>query len=471
MSIEPPQIVLRYGAHAEKEYFLKLAGQYDGIMFGANLLEITPTATASLLAVLRNNHTSLGFYLDPMTYCFGPYIDPSTGKTRTDLDALKSTRTDRKTRKKFTAVKDSYTSLAAALGSRFDNAVNDGASCTAIDPSSIPEEDRDDFCESVVKYQLQRVNQLIEPELADDQVLKAKFDGIGAPAAVFAPYFYVHERWADDGLAISMDLARRSVDLNLGTPVHAVVCANDALLSDDERVDHLVRELPKTKVEGVWLWFDGFDELTAPLNRLQAFRRIVLALGQEMSVYNLHGGFFSMLLTHDGLSGISHGVGYGERSDVAKVIGVAAPTVRYYLPPIRKRVGVPDIQRCFSDVGIATASDFFEKVCDCAICNGVIGSDLGRFAAFGQMHRANPDSKRDSQTPTAAKMCRFHFLLNRFKEREFVASLGADERVDHLANSAAPWRACYPLRQHLGHDGADGYIERWTQALSVTEHD
>ncbi len=465
MSIEPPKVVLRYGAHAEKDYFLKLAGKYDGIMFGANLLEITPTATASLLAVLRKKDSSLRFYLDPMTYCFGSYIDPSTGKKRTDLDALKSTRTDRKTRRQSTTVKDSYTSLADALGPRFRNSVNDGQSCTAIDPSTIPDGDRDDFCKGVIDYQLQRIGQLIETEIAEDEVLRKEFEGIGTPAATFAPYFYVHEQWADDGFAVSLDLINRSVALHPPVPVHAVICANDSLLRDSHRLDVLTGQLSEAGVEGVWLWFDGFDELHATVEELQAFRRIVTRLGKHVQVYNLHGGYFSMLLAHDGLTGISHGVGYGERSDVAKVIGAAAPTVRYYLPPIRKRVGVPDIQRCFPDVGITTPSEFFEKVCDCQICKGVIADSLARFSAFGQLHRAKPDSRRDTQTPAAAKMCRFHFLLSRFKERGLVVTLDADKRADHITSEAAPWRSCYPLRKDLGHDDTDGYIERWARAL------
>lgn len=465
MSIDPPQVVLRYGSHAEKEYFLKLAGQYDAIMLGANLLEITPSATASLLAVLRKNDAQLRFYLDPMTYCFGPYIDPGTGKKRTDLDALKSTRKERKTKKKFTAIKDSYARLAKALGSRFNNSVNDGKSCTAIEPSAIPENTRNDFCKGVIDYQLKRIGDLIAPEIEDDEVLQQHFEGVGIPSAVFAPYFFIHEDWIDDGLPVAMDLVRRSVSLSSNVPVHAIVCASGGMLGDPGSLDRLIEELPKTSVAGVWLWFDGFDELRATLDELRAFRRVVTSLSGKMKVYNLHGGYFSMLLSHDGLTGISHAVGYGERSNVAKIIGAAAPTVRYYLPPISKRVGVPDIQRCFPDVGIRSPSDFFEKICDCQICKGVIGDGLARFAAFGQMHRARVESTRDTQTPAAAKMCRYHFLLNRFKERGIVASLDADSRADHVTDAATPWRSCYPLRQDLGQQGRDGYIERWAKAF------
>lgn len=442
-------------------------------MLGANLLEITPTATASLLALLRKKirerngpGADIHFYLDPMTYCFGPYIDPDTGKKRTDLDALKSTRTNRQTKKKFTAVKDSYSSLAAALGPRFQVSVNDGVTCSAIDPSAISESDRNAFCKGVIDYQLNRVEQLIAPELEDDEVLQGEFQGIGTPDAVFAPYFFLHETWISDGFPIAIDLIRRSVNQKPSVPIHAIVCASRALLRNANFVDELGKELLKTGAAGVWLWFDGYDELRASLEELVAFRSIVSTLGKKMRVYNLHGGYFSMLLAHDGLTGISHGVGYGERSDVAKIIGAAAPTVRYYLPAIRKRVGVPDIQRCFPDVGVASAADFFREVCDCAICKGVIGNDLDRFAAFGQMHRARPEASRDTQTPAAAKMCRYHFLLNRFKERGIVSALDADRRASHISETASAWRNCFPLRQDLGNEGNDGYIERWAQALA-----
>lgn len=469
MSISPPKVILRLGSHAEKEYFEKLAGQLDAIMFGGNLLEITPSATASLLALLRSKRGAKGaipFYLDPMTYCFGAYIDPETGRKRVDLHALKSTRKDRKTKKQFTAVKDSYESLGQQLGSVFRAAINDGVGCSAIDPSTIPAAERNGFCSEVVSYQLNRIDEIISQETPDDDdVIKAAFSGIGKPAAVFAPYFFVHEKWATEGLKTAVDFAAQTAALKPAVPVHAVVCVSDSILSNAAHVKFLMDELPKTGVAGVWFWFDGFDELHPVLDRLVAFRNIVRTLGRTMEVYNLHGGYYSLLLAHDGLRGISHGVGYGEQKPVAQVIGAAAPTVRYYLPPIHKRVGVPEVQRCFQDVGIKTAADFFSKVCNCQICKGVVGDDLARFAAFGELHRANTDSKKDTQTPAAAKMCRFHFLINRFRERTSVAKMVATDRAQHIKDTASLWRNCYPLQQHLGESGTDGYLELWEKAL------
>lgn len=464
MSIAPPKVVLRIGSHAEKVYFERLAKSLDGFMFGGNLMEITPAATCSLIFALakKRGGMALPFYLDPMTYCFGPYIDPETGRKRSDLEALKSERLEKRgSKKKIKRVKKSYMALADKLGPAFVTAVNDGRTCTAIDASVINPAARDRLCQGVVDYQLNR----IEEVLSEDDLMKAEFGGDGKPAAVFAPYFFVHDKWVDEGLKTAIDFATRTAALKPAVPVHAVVCASNSILSNAARMKYLIDELPKTKVAGVWLWFDGFDELDAPLDRLVAFRSIVQGLSGKMEVYNLHGGYFSLLLAHDGLTGISHAVGYGERKPVAQVIGAVAPTVRYYLPPISKRVGVPDIQRCFEDVGITTPADFFAKVCDCQICKGVVGTDLARFASFGEMHRANPTAQRDSQTPSAAKMCRFHFLINRFKERDVVAELDAAARSQHVTDKAGPWRDCYPLQSHLVQPGARRYVGLWAEAL------
>jgi hypothetical protein len=456
-----PKVVLRLGSHAEKGSFEKLAKSLDGLIFGGNLLEITPAATCSLIFALaaKRGGRALPFYLDPMTYCFGPYIDPQTGRVQTDLEALKSERLEKRgSKKKFKAVKESYASLADQLGPIFQAAVKNSR---AIDPSTISPADRDKLCQAVVEYQLNRVAGI----LSGDELMASFVTG-AKPAAVFAPYFFVHDKWLDAGLKAALDLAARTAALGPPRPVHAIVCVSPSVLCNAARVKYLIDELPKTNVAGVWFWFDGFDESLASLDQLHAFRQIIQGLSGKLEVYNLHGGYFSLLLALDGLAGISHGVGYGERKPVAQVIAPAAPTVRYYLPAIWKRVGVPDVQRSFPDVGITSAAEFFAKVCDCQICKGVIGDDLAQFRSFGQMHRANPTAQRDTQTPAAAKMCRFHFLINRFRERAVVAKLSAAERSQHVADMATPWRNCYPLRQYLGEQGTDGYTELWAQALS-----
>ena len=69
MPINRPEIILRLGSHAEKEYFLKTSPLYDGVIIGANLLESTPGATSSLLLKIKKMGKKV--YIDPITYSFG----------------------------------------------------------------------------------------------------------------------------------------------------------------------------------------------------------------------------------------------------------------------------------------------------------------------------------------------------------------------------------------------------------------
>ena len=179
-----------------------------------------------------------------------------------------------------------------------------------------------------------------------------------------------------------------------------------------------------------------------------------------MKVFNLHGGFFSMVLSHFGLSGVSHGIGYGEQKDVVPIIGQSIPTVRYYLPDLYKRVGVPKVERCFHALGINTPADFHEQVCDCVVCKGVVSQSIASFSAFGEMHYSRPQSKRLAQTPAAAKRCRFHFLLNRIRERDEQMGSSVQQIRMQLYNAIAAWGTQATIEDEVRH------LRRWITALS-----
>ena len=166
-----------------------------------------------------------------------------------------------------------------------------------------------------------------------------------------------------------------------------------------------------------------------------------------------------MVLSKFGLKGVVQAVGYVEQKDVVPVIGQSTPTVRYYLPTLHKRLGVPDIQRCFRSLRITSIDTFLSKVCDCAICRGVIGKGLESFREFGDTQYSRPESKRAAQTPAAAKRCKFHFLLSRNREQ---ASL----REDSLQSILARWQeasATWVLQPSLRDEAA--HLARWNEAL------
>ena len=453
-----PELVLRLGSHSEKDYFEKVIGFLDGFIFGANLLEATPGATSSLVSRFSGAKVRIPYYLDPMTYAFGSYVDPTTGKARTDLDWIKS---DQKQHGKLVRTfKRSYRKLAVEFGQPFDEAL---AQNRALAPSVFPAGNQTvQACRGVLEYQIRRVR----AEFESDDETRALADTIPAPSAVFAPYFYIEPSNAKEWTDANLRLARASTSLGLSVPVHAVLCADESFLLDSEFLARIQRELPQTGVGGVWLWFSKLDEDRVPENdremstKLLALKMLVEHLSKHLHVYNMHGGYFSLALSKSGLRGISHGVGYGEQKDVVPVVGQTTPMVRYYLPDLHRMLGVPPIERCFSALEIETPPDFHSQVCGCAICRGVVNRDIEQFRLFGEMHRARADSSRDAQTPAAAKRCRYHFLMNRIAERKSVAGSTLTDLVQGLQDAWDKWHPRLPFPAYCNH------LQTWQRVLT-----
>lgn len=75
------------------------------------------------------------------------------------------------------------------------------------------------------------------------------------------------------------------------------------------------------------------------------------------------------------------------------------------------------------------------------------------------MHYATSNSVRKSQTPAAAKRCRFHFLLSRIRERNWLKSADIEEVISDLSKSISKWSKT-PLNFDLC-----SHLKRWQSAL------
>ena len=245
-------------------------------------------------------------------------------------------------------------------------------------------------------------------------------------------------------------------------PVHSVLCADYEMLIDSSFIKDVATEIPKTGVNGVWLWFSKFDEWEVQEKYLRAFKSLVEQLSEKgLEVYNRHGGYFSLALNKFGMKGISHGVGYGEKKDVQQIKGPPnAPIVRYYLPDMYKRFGVPDIEACLDGLNITTPEDFHEKICGCVICKGVVKNSILDFQRFGDTHYATSQSKRQSQTPAAAKRCRFHFLMNRIIEKDFIGGNDLATINQKITDAQEKWEEQLLIINNSDH------LARWKTVLS-----
>jgi len=448
-----PELILRLGSHAEKEYLEKTVQFLDGVLIGANLIEATPGATASLaVSFSSGGKKGVPVIVDPMTYAFGTYVDDS-GSARSDLDWIKSDQkikgSNGKTERK---LKRSYRALADKLGGVFERATDNEK---AITPEMLTPAVCRDVARSVVQYQCERMLE----EFAKDEEFGDYAKFVPKPAFALAPYFYIDPTRFGPWLEATFRLLRAAVKEADWLPVHAVICADRGALGNASFVTKLRQELPASGAKGVWFWFSRFDERAEPTDALATYRDLVRSLSASMRVYNLHGGFFSLALAHHGLTGVSHGIGYGERKDVLPVIGQSTPTVRYYFPPLRRGAGIPNIQFALASKGVTSSAKFFSEVCDCVVCKGIIGAKLDNLAQFGDQHYSTPQSKRLAQTPAAAKRCRFHFILRRVAERDWVRKASLDEIVEALETSLDEWGAVRVLRDDAAH------LKRWIGAL------
>jgi hypothetical protein len=448
-----PKVTLRLGSHAEKDYVEKTLKQFDGVIVGANLLEASPAATASLLLKFHNK-TKRPYYVDPMTYAFGAYVDPETEDVRHDLDWIKSDQKIRGQKDRFKRdFKSSYKSLADAFGPPFSTAVERS---TAIGQKDFASNQLvDNVCQRILRYQ----NERLRDEFREDSDTAAFADDLPSPAVLFAPYFYVEESRAEEWIDLNHRLALSSAKQAGNVPVHVIVCCHRDALTDAKLSATLIKNILECKPAGAWLWFSRFDEHLASARELSALRSWVEQLAPTVPVFNMHGGFFSLALSRLGMRGIAHGVGYGEQKDVVPVIGQSTPTVQYYVRSLHSKYSVVQITRSFTALKIRTPEDFFKKICDCVICKGVIGKDLNAFARFGDIHYSTPASKRASQTPAAAKRCRFHFLLNRIKERDYVSQTSLPDIAADCLNSYEAWSKTF-LERYTGH------LKLWNAALS-----
>ena len=316
------------------------------------------------------------------------------------------------------------------------------------------------FCESIYTYQTTRMRTYFDADIQ----LQEFSDHCPDPTFVFAPYFYIPcpeagwKEWRD----LNIKLANCFSELDGDVEKHGVICIDQKILDDSARWLRLCKSFIDTGLPAFWLWLSPLSEEKISDSRLQALMEGIDSFKDAgRRVYNMHGGYLSALLSKRGLTGFSHGVGYGESKDVVPVIGVIVPVVNYHYPPLHIRTGIAEIERALTELGISDADDFHEKVCDCTVCKGVIAGDLKNLRQFGEFVLKVGNS-RESQTPDSAKKCRLHFLLARRKELDHVAELTAADLKQELRDTAKEYAG---LPGYLTLQSKARHLNVWAKAL------
>ena len=204
---------------------------------------------------------------------------------------------------------------------------------------------------------------------------------------------------------------------------------------------------------------DSTIELFSAVVVLWRFRASAAHEEVERRAARVAGALLFALAAYVAVTSVTSLLGYGEQKDVVPVIGQSTPTVQYYVRPLHAKFSVPQITQYFTALGITTPDQFFKIICDCVICKNIIGKDLNAFAQFGEIHYSRPQSKRASQTPAAAKRCRYHFLLNRARERDYVRATALKAIADNCNAAADQWHKTI-LANSIEH------LRTWAEVLS-----
>lgn len=177
------------------------------------------------------------------------------------------------------------------------------------------------------------------------------------PHIILPPYFVANSTdddwWHVSGRIFSATCAAAS-EIAADKTCVQVVATEQAL-----QLDALCESLQEQ--EELVLWVSDLNDIRSQISDLVAYGSAIRnAKARGQSVFGLYGGFFSVLLASSGLSGMSHGIGYGESRNWVELPQSGPPPKRYYLPSIHRYVG-QELAEQIWQVGIDR--------CTCKICS------------------------------------------------------------------------------------------------------
>ena len=428
--------MIRMGTHSEKDYLLKVRPWYDGIVLNANLVEASSSALAVFLSVLKKE-----FMVDPVTYAFA--LNPNM-LVRDNVSA-----DDRGT---IRALKRTFRNLAGTYG----GPIGRYAGVKPLEPEDFDNDVCENLSEAVVEYQTGRLAEA--GKKSDDFLGQPLGDTDLLPSRAIAPYFYIAD---DNWLRININILERSCDLGeaKGIPLWGMICLDSRHIDDVGFRKKIVASYRDQRCDGFLLWLSDFGERNATRGQIRGLRELVRGLASTgRPIINAYGGYYSALLAEEGMAGISHGIGYGERRSIEPVVGGGLPPARFYLPALHYQISLADFATLAVSRGI---EEYRAEVCNCVMCAELLKRGIEFLVS--QYTQSTPKVTngrlREFSTPFVYDLTRYHFLHNRYLElRELVEGKPRSELLKNLT------QAVEKFRPQLG-IASTGFAKVWAEAL------
>ena len=428
---------VRYGTHAEKNFFLgSFADDYDAIIINGNMLANSENAMSAFVFKVQKP-----FLIDPQTHAFQhdpKYITNGNGD-----------------------IKSSIKKLAENFGSLITSGLVKGEAIKASDLTDI-----DEFVKLVIKFERDNIKTKI---LDSDDNEYITFEGSTfeenslVPIGIISPYFYMDSYTISSWLPVNIRLVNKTKELvGADTIVFAEIVISKDILNNNILLNQIITAYLGSSCDKILIWIDSFAEENqdvASLNNLINFVKQLRVGGKE--VYNLYGGYFSILLTanDNGLSGVSHGLEYGESRGVIPV-GGGVPLVKYYFPPFHTRLRIEDLARILTLKGWqpgANNQEFASEVCDCPKC-----FNIGQFEETLPLKKVGRGIRRAFPTTAAKRHSLEHYLYCKQKEFQIVNS----KTLKELAGDMRQTKVAY---NNIVDEKLTQHLDNWSDAIEENQ--
>ncbi|MDP4120739.1 MAG: hypothetical protein Q8876_06780 [Bacillota bacterium] len=460
--------MLRYGTVAETKHFENAISSYDYLCINANNAAHVSYAISKFVIEKFFSKPEKGFIIDPLTYAFQDNINLLKSKSITSGEM--------KIKKSIEKLIDIY-----------DYPINKVRKDTPIFTSDFSSDQiLNEFCMRVLKFQYNIVYDSIKSNELDKYIEYVMSDEIFNlpqlhPKFLIAPYFYLDPQdpnyieWLSINIKFIEVAYRQSKQLFNGIDIFGQIVINKNVLKNPGCIKKIIDAYKNINCKGFTIWVDDLIEQEATIDELNGFVNLLKGL-RTKTIFNMYGGYFSVLLTHKDISllnGVSHGMEYGESRKVYPV-GGGIPVSKYYYLPIHQRL---DFTKAFYLLKYVNAIDtskenwgdprtyYYGNICRCSQCKKILKSEMSNFVEFEskefyEIKRNNQIQRRKKASSNTKENCLYHYLLCKKMEFYRVHSKPLDELLNDLNINYDIYSKYVELQ-----DLEFNYLDKWVNIL------
>jgi hypothetical protein len=390
---------IRYGTAYDKEFLQDYIDKYEGIVLSANSLCFQSEYISRLINVELKEKP---FFIDPRVNFF-----------QTDLEKIKK---DGKFKKSYILLANEY---------NIDFTIEKDSPLKISDITKIG---LSNFAYSILSFQEKFISKILPEHLK----LFSKFTNqYKTPDFLIAPAFHIETKKDLDWIKLNKDLLDESLNLKNefnNLRIYANLLINKDILLEDDMINKIIEQY--SNADGIVFWIDNFNELTIDTKYIIAFKQFIQKCNSKYpkkELISLYGGYFTQLLSHLGISGVTHSLEYGEYKSIKGQGGM--PMHKFYLPELKFRMKPFDMIKLLKDMNINSKEKFYKKICSCNICKKNIDSDNIHSNFFIYLDDSN---KKKLQRSISKANCIDHYLEVKYIEFEHIKNNNFQYLIEEL---------------------------------------